>query len=297
MDNFIKLIESETISTIEGLTGTAPSLTLKDEGDPSVSSHLQPPLAIVNVAVDGDMSGNMAVVITANLATALADLMLAGEGEPKDDMSEDDLDATKEIVSNIFGAIASSLPAQQNMPNLNFTIEDINFFKDSGNIDLSSFAKVYTYEVSLGSVESYLMFVFDPNVINNINRASKSSGSDSSGGSGGGGSGGGGSGGGGSGTAVDLNDDEIKNIALILDVKLVVRVRIGSKRMLLKDVINMDIGSVVELNRLANDPLDILVDDKIIGKGEVVIVDGNFGIQITEIGSKRERLERLKGGA
>jgi flagellar motor switch protein FliN/FliY len=88
----------------------------------------------------------------------------------------------------------------------------------------------------------------------------------------------------------------MKNIGLILDVKLTVRVRIGSKRMLLKDVINMDIGSVVELNRLANDPLDILVDNKIIGKGEVVIVDGNFGIQITEIGSKRERLEKLKGG-
>jgi flagellar motor switch protein FliN/FliY len=220
--------------------------------------------------------------------------MLAGEGEPKDDMTEDDLDATKEIVSNIFGAIASSLPAQQDMPNLNFTIEDISFFQDAGDINLSSFAKVYTYEVSLGSVNSYLMFIFDPTVLSNLSKASSKSNSGSGGGgSGGGGSGGGGSGGGGS-ANVNLDEDEIKNIALILDVKLVVRVRIGSKRMLLKDVINMDIGSVVELNRLANDPLDILVDDKIIGKGEVVIVDGNFGIQITEIGSKRERLEKLK---
>ena len=57
----------------------------------------------------------------------------------------------------------------------------------------------------------------------------------------------------------------------------------------------MDIGSVIELNQLANDPLDILVDDKVIAKGEVVIVDGNFGIQITDIGTKRDRLEQLRG--
>ena len=79
-----------------------------------------------------------------------------------------------------------------------------------------------------------------------------------------------------------------------MDVKLPVRVRIGKKRMLLKDVLSMDIGSVIELNQLANDPLDILVDDKVIAQGEVVIVDGNFGIQITEIGTKRERLNQLK---
>ena len=84
-------------------------------------------------------------------------------------------------------------------------------------------------------------------------------------------------------------------MGLLREVKLPVTVRIGSKRMLLKDVINMDIGSVVELNQLANDPLDILVDNHVIAQGEVVIVDGNFGIQITHIGTKKDRLNQLKG--
>ena len=79
-----------------------------------------------------------------------------------------------------------------------------------------------------------------------------------------------------------------------MDVHLVVRVRIGKKQMLLRDVINMDIGSIVELDQLANEPLDILVDSKKIAEGEVVIVDGNFGVQITAIGTKRESLEQLK---
>jgi flagellar motor switch protein FliN/FliY len=91
-----------------------------------------------------------------------------------------------------------------------------------------------------------------------------------------------------------LDETEMKNMGLIMDVKLPVKVRIGEKRMLLKDVLSMDIGSVIELDQLANDPLDILVDDKVIAQGEVVIVDGNFGIQITSIGSKRDRLKSLK---
>jgi flagellar motor switch protein FliN/FliY len=96
------------------------------------------------------------------------------------------------------------------------------------------------------------------------------------------------------GESVNLSSDEMNNIALIMDVKLPVRVRIGKKRMLLKDVLNMDIGSVIELNQLANDPLDILVDNHVVAQGEVVIVDGNFGVQITTIGTKKERLTQLK---
>ena len=90
------------------------------------------------------------------------------------------------------------------------------------------------------------------------------------------------------------SDGDIKNIRLIMDVRLPLRVRIGSKKMLLKDVLSMDIGSVIELNQLANDPLEVLIGDNPIALGEVVIIDGNFGVQITEIGSKRERLEQLK---
>jgi len=96
-------------------------------------------------------------------------------------------------------------------------------------------------------------------------------------------------------SGVNLSAEEMNNISLIMDVKLPVRVRIGQKKMLLKDVLNMDIGSVIELNQLANDPLDILVDNHVIAQGEVVIVDGNFGVQITTIGTKKERLNKLKG--
>jgi flagellar motor switch protein FliN/FliY len=94
---------------------------------------------------------------------------------------------------------------------------------------------------------------------------------------------------------VSLSNEELKNIALLMDVKLPVKVRIGSKEMLLRDVLTMDIGSVIELNQLANEPLDVLIDNHVIAKGEVIIIDGNFGVQITEILSQAERMNALKG--
>ena len=94
---------------------------------------------------------------------------------------------------------------------------------------------------------------------------------------------------------MNLTEDEVKNISLLLDVKLPVKVRIGTKEMLLRDVLTMDIGSVVELNQLANEPLDVMVDNNVIAKGEVIIIDGNFGVQITDIGTRAELLNTLRG--
>jgi flagellar motor switch protein FliN/FliY len=148
---------------------------------------------------------------------------------------------------------------------------------------------MYVYKFSLESLNSLIMFIVDDKIFdaisgNSLNSSpeiedfgSSESLEDVS-----------------SSEGVSLSSDEMNNISLIMDVKLPVRVRIGKKRMLLKDVLNMDIGSVIELNQLANDPLEILVDNHVIAQGEVVIVDGNFGVQITTIGTKRERLTQLK---
>lgn len=101
-------------------------------------------------------------------------------------------------------------------------------------------------------------------------------------------------------TEIKINDftgtnelSNIENLSMILDVELHLRVRIGHKKMLLKDIVDMDIGTVIELNQLSDEPLDIMIDDLVIGKGTVVIVDGNFGVQIVEIGTNNEILKGL----
>ena len=88
--------------------------------------------------------------------------------------------------------------------------------------------------------------------------------------------------------------EELDNLRLLLGVELKLSVRIGSKKMLLKDVVNIDIGTTIELEQLASEPLEILVNEIKIAEGEIVVVDGKFGVQITKISSKVERLTKLR---
>jgi len=290
MNDFIKLLESETVATIEALVGVAPTLEFKEEQDLSIISNIIPPIVLAHINVSGDIEAGMMIAVPANLSTALSDLMLGEEPSDREDVSDDDLDATKETLSNILGAVSNTLSAQKEMPVLSFKIENIEFINEDNEVSLEKYAKMFIYKATLGSTASQIMFIFDEPLSKKLfeeendeitppSSEKKLSSSDEELCRG----------------DVKLSEEELKNISLILDVKLPVRVRIGKKKMLLKDVLNMDIGSVIELNQLANDPLDILVDDHVIAQGEVVIVDGNFGVQITTIGTKKDRLKQLKG--
>ncbi len=281
---FIKILEDEIVSTIEGLTGIAPTVELHSDAVPDSKTTLSPPLAALEVTVSGDIDAKMQITISAILATALGDMMLGGEGIEKEEMDDDDLDATKEIMSNILGSLSTALSGQKSMPNLSFNVDDIRYIEATGDVDFVGFAKLFVFNMGIQSTTDNIAFGIDStfeatlsgkNVDESLEEEAISSNESVE-------------------TQPSLSSEEMKNIELIKDVKLPIRVRIGSKRMLLKDVLSMDIGSVIELDQLANDPLEILVGDKVIAQGEVVIIDGNFGVQISEIGTKRERLEKLR---
>ena len=293
MSDFIKLFEDETKGTIEALIGSAPSLELKEEQELSIISNIVAPIILVKVSVTGDSDGKIMMALPPALSAGLSDMMMGEEFSGREDVNDDDLDATKEIVSNIFGAIGNSLSAQNELPKLSFNIDNIELVgDDQGEVSLEDFSKMFVYKFSLDAINSLLMFIIDENLQKKLfgsddlldspmDLEDEDDGSDDEEKC--------------SDSKIKLSEEELKNISLIMDVKLPVRVRIGKKRMLLKDVLNMDIGSVIELNQLANDPLEILVDNHVIAQGEVVIVDGNFGVQITSIGTKKERLNQLKG--
>jgi flagellar motor switch protein FliN len=288
MDNFLDILQKEVSATIEGLVGQKPDVELKSNEPLSEFSNIIAPLVVADITVSGDSSGKMKVMLSPKLATALSDMILGGEGTSKEEADADDLDANKEIISNILGSFSTSLGAQKTLPKLSFNIDGITFIKSGDDVDISDFSRLVVFNFGIASIKDVYMFAMDPIMEKAAEEKKESAPSAEA-----------------SRTEQPhrtsapeknpLNSEEMKNIGLLMDVKLPVKVRIGSKKMLLRDVINMDIGSVVELNQLANEPLDILVDNKKIAEGEVVIVDGNFGVQITSIGSKKERLEQLKG--
>lgn len=77
--------------------------------------------------------------------------------------------------------------------------------------------------------------------------------------------------------------NDAKNLSVILDVKVDLTVRIGSCMLPMRDVVELGEGTVLQLDQLANEPVGLYVNDKLIARGEVVVVDENFGIKITQI--------------
>jgi flagellar motor switch protein FliN/FliY len=83
-------------------------------------------------------------------------------------------------------------------------------------------------------------------------------------------------------------------LELLMDVELEVSLRFGERQMVLRDILDLSAGSVVELNQNVQDPVELLVGKKVIARGEVVVVDGNYGLRVLEIISPTERIESLR---
>jgi len=84
------------------------------------------------------------------------------------------------------------------------------------------------------------------------------------------------------------------NIDMLLDVNLTVTVELGRTRLTIKEILGLSQGSVVELDKLAGEPVDLMVNDKLFARGEVVVIDENFGVRVTEIVSQVARVDALR---
>lgn len=91
-----------------------------------------------------------------------------------------------------------------------------------------------------------------------------------------------------------LNKLKVQNLDFILDIPLQVSVELGRAKVVIKDLLQLGQGSVLELDKLAGEPLEVLVNGKLVARGEVVVVNEKFGIRLTDIISPLERIETLK---
>lgn len=80
----------------------------------------------------------------------------------------------------------------------------------------------------------------------------------------------------------------------LLDIELEARIQFGAREMVLAELLELSSGDVLELDRLVSDPVDLLVGDRIVARGEVLVVGGNFGLQITEVLQPKPRLESVR---
>lgn len=220
--------------------------------------------------------------------TMLADFMLAGDGESKDEIDDDTKDAVQEMTSQLLSSL--NVPSEEAFEKkFSYKVDDV--IKNTTSA-------VYTEPKYLivdltGSIDDKeLNFrFFISSAIEDIIQVSSSA-DDNLLDDGGieallGGQG------------FGFDDDEPatntpKNLDLLLDIDIPISVRMGSAKLFLKDILGLGPGNIVELEQNADDPIELAINDKVIARGEVVIVDGYFGFRIKEIVSKAERIRKLK---
>ena len=286
------IIKSEIANTLESLLSATSEVTATNNASKDDMDGQQCILVDVDYEFSKFQTVRWKFFIPTAIATKFEFLMLGGIGDLKDTIDDEISDAVNEIVSNMCGSMSTNINAQdyEDLGGAKFSIagNEIIQCDDAGSLDA-----VFTFDLTLDSEEFKLFLgfesVFLPYIAlisTGVEGGEADSGAVSMGMSGG----------------VSMNsgmapassailsllgEDSVDNLKLLFDIKLKLSVRLGSKILLLKDILTWDTGTIIELEQMVNEPLDILVNSVKIGEGEAVIVDGKFGIKIKHIGDRR----------
>ena len=95
-------------------------------------------------------------------------------------------------------------------------------------------------------------------------------------------------------TAKPMSEEELSRLDSILDIPVTISMEVGRSKINIRNLLQLNQGSVVELERIAGEPLDVLVNGTLIAHGEVVVVNDKFGIRLTDVISQTERIKKLK---
>jgi flagellar motor switch protein FliN/FliY len=215
--------------------------------------------------------------IPADLSTRFEYLMLGGATDLKESIDDEVLDAVNEIVSNICGSISTDINAQgfDDLGSMKFTIINKEIIEC---LEQSNIENCYKYDIKLGDENSILYISFDGNFIPYLGYITSEVQPEN--------------------ISKDLEmvsthpllaligEESVDNLKLLFDIKFKLSVRLGYKVVLLKDIMEWDTGTIIELSQMVNQPLDILANDIKISEGEAVIVEGKFGVKIKNIGQK-----------
>ena len=299
---------------------------------PSMAAYLQKPIRISNAIVElkshdalvgefprqyvqvalgytGGVNGKNLVVLNMNDAGVISSLMMGDEtGKPPAELSEAHQSTLQEFVNGLLSAGATQIADRTGKKGINATSPNLTIANGGSELDLpmGDCVKI-TYNLSIeGLINSKMYHIIDMAMANDLSRGGRGGGGMAMGGGGGGFQNMpmGGAPMGGVGIAPvkfpplgeGVPQGVSQNINLLLDVQLTLTVELGRTKQYVKDILGLGEGSIIELDKLAGEPVDLLVNNKLIAKGEVVVIDENFGVRVTDIVSPSERLSKIGTG-
>ncbi|MDP8207002.1 MAG: flagellar motor switch protein FliN [Candidatus Electryonea clarkiae] len=321
-DQKINVVEDLSLSTVKDVLGPilnrnvnisigdiSDSASPKYDAD-ALGNTLGANPVFVEAPVEGAVSGSIYYIFSQKLAAAITDLMVMGDGTAP--FNEDEsLDGITEATNQIVGALATNwteqIGADVRASGANAEVVDLS----SLGVELDKFIQV-EYLISIedwgdetfiklisSEIEEVLSQGIDEDMMggvgirtdpdDEIESASSKQGStrgeptvhpaefapfDDAG--------------------PGRTAEETRNLDLLLDISLPVTIELGRTNMLIRDVLEIGPGSVIELQKLSGEPVDLYVNDKKFALGEVVVIDENFGIRITELLKVEDRIQALR---
>lgn len=295
LSSFLKDELANTLEQLLSKSTTVDSVSELDLGNLDDSQCIE-----VSVKFDfSSISSTWKFYIPSLTATKFEYFMLGGMGDLKEHIDDEIADAVNEIISNVCGSLCTSVNAQgfadvssiksevlessiktcgviegDNIYNLDLALdgEKLPIYLQVDEIILPYLAAITGYDEIQSGVESTPIprsSVSSPStqpIPAGPNVSSLSS---------------------------LLSEESAENLQLLFNIKLKLSVRLGTKNFLLKDILRWDIGEIIELEQMVNEPLDILVNGVKIGEGEAVIVEGRFGLKIKNIGDSSVKLSQI----
>jgi len=275
------ILQSELINTFESLLSLESKVhnVIKiNQNDIDENQHLKIDISI-------SFSGNNSSIIMylpTLIATKFEYFMLGGIGDIKQSIDDEIIDACKEIIATIGGGLSTTINAQgfDDINSFTFNVSENTLIESS---DISDDSNLYKFNIAFNEEDVSLLIKFDDVILpffNNIASGEKIQEIDEPSNS----------------EVLEqstsnldpvlamLGENSSDNLKLLFDVKLKFSVRLGTKTFLLKDIVNWDIGEIIELDQMVNEPLDILINNIKVGEGEAVIVENKFGIKVKYIG-------------
>lgn len=279
------VFKNELSNTLEQLLGKKAKISETKKLDDIFESS-----SFIEADVKFDIKGlSSAIVfyIPTISATKFEYLMLGGMGDLKEDIDDETTDAVNEIVSNICGSFCTASNAQ-GMPDIVGMKSEIKGTKKVEKSSLSG-KDIYLFNISLEEDATPILISFEKtfspffSLITGVNDEKPVVSTPTAP------------------VAPTITQTQSivgvpnpsKNLELLYNVRLKLSVRLGTKIVLLKDILRWDVGEIIELEQMVNEPLEILINGVKIGEGEAVIVEGKFGLKIKKIINEDLKLDKI----
>lgn len=232
------------------------------------SASASPDLLWSNATVSGTINGAFALGFQSGTAIMLAQILTMSE-QPSADFGPDEKEAATEFLRQVCGIASSLLDRGSGQPTLSVV----------GDTPLSTPATTQLLRFNAGERTIEIFLASDLSLQSSFQTGLASTQSAT--------------------TSGETDHTSLhsalasRNLDLLMNVRLGVRLRFGSRRIKLREILEFHAGSIVELDRQVQEPVDLLVDDKLIARGEVVVVDGNYGLKVLDVASPQQCVDAL----